>query len=146
MSRCRSDLPRAGIDSIAAATPAMRIVRRFLSGHPPGPQTLALLLDARRRGLGVFVAEGTRRPDDVVDVVRWIAQAKQSHDRLGAVVLATVRPDAAPPGITADDVDRWIDLDELLAAADVALVEWFVIDGRGRVSCPRDLLGAPARW
>ena len=61
--------------------------------------------------------------------------------RLGALVLATVRPGQ---GALAGDGDRWLEMSDLASAAGVELVEWFIIGAD--IHCPRDLLGEPPRW
>ena len=61
--------------------------------------------------------------------------------RLGALVMATVRPGGGP---LEDDGDRWLEMSDLTSAAGVELVEWFVIGDE--IHCPRDLLGEPPRW
>ncbi len=144
MPPIRHDLPRAGVDPIDGAGPALRMLH-VLIDEPRRFQTLALLLDVARRGLGVLVVDGTHRPDSVLDVARVLAEAAPQHPRLRAVALASVRPGPQPADMILDDVDRWADLDDILTEASVELVEWFVV-GDPAVSCPRDLLGAPARW
>lgn len=144
MSPARYEVPRAGIDPIDGAGRALTMLH-VLVERPLRHETIALLLDADRRGLGALVVEGTRRPDSVLDVAHLLADAALHHPELAAVVLASVRPGADPP--CAHDVERWADADDILDTAGVELVEWFVISaGLPPVSCPRDLLGAPARW
>ncbi len=138
-------LPRAGIDQIGGAGPALAMFA-LLVERPARFQTIALLLDESHRGLGALVVERTVRPDSVLDVAHLLADAAPNHPRLRAVVLASVRPGRTPATTALDDVDRWADLDELLSGAGLELVEWFVLGDDPPVSCPRDLLGAPPRW
>jgi hypothetical protein len=144
MSPTRHSAPRAGIDPIDGAGRALAMLR-VLVEHPLRFETIALLLDDRRRGLGALVVDGTHRPDAVLDVAHLLAGAAPHHRELRGVVLASVRPGCHPAA--ADDVDRWADVDDILDTVGVELVEWFVVSaGEPPVSCPRDLLGAPPRW
>lgn len=144
MPPTRHAVPRAGRDPIDGAGRALAMLH-LLVERPLRHQTIALLLDGARCGLGALVVEGTRQPDSIVDIAQLLAGAAPQHPELRAVVLASVRPDAAGP--SGDDVDRWADADDALGSAGIDLVEWFVVSrGDPPVSCPRDLLGAPARW
>ena len=139
-------LPRAGIDPIDGSGPALAMFD-VLIDRPFREQTVALLLDRARRGLGVLVVDGTCRPDSVVEVATLLAHASPVNPAMGAVVLASVRTAAeacAPPDCTGD-VDRWMDSRDVLRSAGVDLLEWFVI-ADGHAWCPRDLLGEPPRW
>lgn len=134
-------LPRAGIDSIddaatAFATLAMAVHR------PLRPETILLLLDEARCGRTVVVVTGTTDPDSVIEVVECVTQGIEC-ELLGAIVVATVRPDASDQRDDTD-VDRWLEMSEIASLAGVELLEWFVIDRA--VSCPRDRLGEPPRW
>jgi hypothetical protein len=63
------------------------------------------------------------------------------------VVLATVRPEAAPnlPATLPGDIDRWIEASEITESNGIELIEWFIVGPAG-VDCPRELLGEPQRW
>ena len=73
--------------------------------------------------------------------------AAATGGELAAAVLASIRGSTFPaqPFPEPDDVDRWLDMSELISQAGVELLEWFVIDPTG-VWCPRDLLGEAPRW
>jgi hypothetical protein len=146
-ARLHHRLPRAEVDRIS--TPAAAIQMLAMSVHRPlRHETIVLALDAQRRGLAVVVVTGTRRPDDVLEVVEFLT-APATHDgQIAAIIVASVRPDApagAGPGDDLDeDVDRWLEMSDIAEDAGVELIEWFVV-GR-RLTCPRDRLGEPPRW
>ena len=132
--------PRAGVDPIDSAESALAVIALAIQ-RPPATETIALLLDHERRGVCVTVISGTSRPDDAIEVAECLAHTGAVTGRLGAIVLATVRPGEGP---LAGDGDRWLEMSDLTAAAGVDLVEWFVIGHA--IHCPRDLLGEPPRW
>jgi hypothetical protein len=144
--RATRTVPRAGRDPIDGAGPALAMIHLTVD-QPLRDQTIALLLDADRCGLTALVVQDTHEPDHVLDVASTIAEAARHGGELAAVVLASVRVSTYPtqPFPEPDDVDRWLDLSELISEAGVELLEWFVIDPTG-VWCPRDLLGEPPRW
>ncbi|MGH9132765.1 MAG: hypothetical protein ACRDZZ_02425 [Ilumatobacteraceae bacterium] len=132
--------PRAGIDPIVSAESALAVVA--LAMHQPSrSETIALLLDHERRGVGVTVVSGTERPDDVIEVAECLTTVAAQVEHLGAIVLATVRPKGA---MLDDDADRWCEMSDLASDAGIDLVEWFVIGTT--IECPRDLIGEPPRW
>jgi hypothetical protein len=133
--------PRAGVDPIRDAATAMRVVELAMH-HPPVAETVALLLDHERRGLGLVVVSGTFHGDDVLEVAECLSAVSVDVDRLGGLVLATVRPGG---GAHADDGDRWLEMSDECDQAGMELVEWFLVGAHG-VTCPRDLLGEPPRW
>ena len=142
MSDCSAHrVPRAGLDPIDGPAAALAIIRLAVRS-PSRSETIVLLLDHDRRGLGVTVVSDTDRPDDVVEVVECIARAAAGTGRVAAMVVTSVRPGASASD--PDDPDRWLEMSDLADSAGVELVEWFVI-GRDTV-CPRDLLGAMPRW
>lgn len=139
-------LPRAGIDPIDGSGPALAMFD-LLVDRPLRHQTLALLLDHRRCGLGALVVDGTCRPDSVVEVAAMLAEAAPTNPRLRAVVLATVRTGVSAPqrDDCSADIDRWMDVSDVLHRGGVDLLEWFVVSAH-HSWCPRDLLGEPPRW
>ncbi len=137
-------LPRAGVDRFDRPEPALAMIATLI-GRPPRNETIALLLDDRRRGRAVLVVSGTDDPDAVVEVAERISEA----DEVGAVVLATVRSTGAgdrPDPTGRSDVDRWLEASDLLESSGVDLLEWFVVTADGVVTCPRELFGEPPRW
>lgn len=140
-------LPRARVDPIDGAGPALAMFD-LLIDRPLRDQTLALLLDRGRCGLGALVVDGTCQPDSVVDVATMLAEASPTNPGLRAVVLATVRSAACCAPATREclaDVDRWMDVSNVFCRSGVELLEWFVV-GASHAWCPRDLLGEPPRW
>jgi hypothetical protein len=132
--------PRAGVDPIDCAESALAVIALAIA-RPPVAETIVLLLDHERRGMCVTVVSGTTRPDDAVEVAECLAAAGACTGRLGALVLASVRPGL---GALDGDGDRWLEMSDLTSAAGVDLVEWFIIGDD--IHCPRDLLGEPPRW
>lgn len=137
-------IPRAGIDTIdhpdtALATIALAVTR------PLRNETVLLLLDEARCGRAIVVVGDTTLPDQAIEVVECITQA-EGCEHLGAIVVASVRPDGGddPDDERRGDIDRWLEMSDIAAIAGVELLEWFVI-GR-TISCPRDLLGEAPRW
>jgi hypothetical protein len=132
-------LPRAGIDTIDHPDTALAAIAMAIT-RPLRGETILLLLDEARRGRAIVVVSGTAEPDQVIEVVECITQG-EGCEHLGALVVASVRPDAAEhPG----DVDRWLEMSDVASLVGVELLEWFVI-GR-TISCPRDQLGEAPRW
>jgi len=144
-------LPRAGLDPIRTAPAALHIVSMAVH-RPLRPETVAVMLDDARRGFALVVVSGTHQPDDVVEVVEYLTDPSVHGDRLGAMIVAAVRPPEVDRAVDPSDrrahehadIDRWLEMSDLAEQAGVELVEWFVI-GRD-VSCPRDRLGEPPRW
>ena len=132
--------PRAGIDPIDCAESALAVIALAIQ-RPPAAETIAILLDHERRGVCVTIVSGTERPDDAIEVTECLAAAGAQTGRLGALVLATVRPGH---GALVGDGDRWLEMSDLASATGVELIEWFVIGDD--IHCPRDLLGEPPRW
>jgi DNA repair protein RadC len=133
-------VPRPDVDVLGDAATALALLHAMMAS-PPRSETIAILLDAERRGISVFVVNGTTAADAVLDVIEVIGAATHVDDVLDGVVLASVRPGG---GVEPGDIDRWLGASDTLERRGVELVEWFVI-GRA-VECPRDLLGAPPRW
>jgi hypothetical protein len=136
-------LPRAGVDRIGS--PETAIITLAMAIHRPlRAETITLLLDHERRGVAVAVVTDTRQPDAVLEVVECLTRTSAHGGRVGAVIVATVRPGAADPVVLAGDVDRWLEMSDIAEQAGVELVEWFVIGPE--ITCPRDLLGEAPRW
>lgn len=134
--------PRAGVDSIGDPAAAAEVLALAIH-RPLRYETIALLLDAERRGIAIVVVSGTVDPDAVVEVTELVTTPSAHDGRVAAAVLATVRPD--PRHRPAADVERWMEISEIAGDRGVELLEWFTIDPLG-VSCPRDHLGEPPRW
>lgn len=145
-------VPRAGIDRIDRASTALLTVQMVMH-RPRRHETIVLLLDAQRCGVGLVAVSDTLHPDAVLDVVECVAGSAAGNERIGAMVVASVRPDPSAdpsplgprqPDADRDDVDRWLEMSAIADDIGIELVEWFVIGAE--VSCPRDRLGAPMRW
>lgn len=150
MSDCSSRrFPRAGVDPIDGPDVALAVIDLAVCSADV-PETVVLLLDRRRRGLGITVVSETWFPDDVLEVVECISGVARPTDGVRSdivrgLVVASVRPEGLDPAVAdGDDQMRWLELDQLATSAGLELVEWFVI-GRHTI-CPRDLVGAPPRW
>lgn len=133
-------VPRPHVDRIGDASTALALLRTVIA-TPRRAETIAVLLDEQRRGISLFVVNGTTAGDAVLDVVDVIGAAAEVDDLLRSIVLATVRPGG---GVEPADVDRWLGASAALDRRGVELVEWFVVGDV--IECPRDLLGAPPRW
>jgi hypothetical protein len=142
MSDCSAHrVPRAGLDPIDGPVKALAVVR--LAVHLPlEPETVVLLLDHERCGAVISVVNETYCPDDVLEVVECLTGAAAGTDRVGAVVVASVRPGADE--LDPRDPDRWLEMSDISELVGIELVEWFVL---GRDTwCPRDLIGEAPRW
>lgn len=145
MSDCSARrVPRAGIDPIDGPAAALAVIDLAVR-TPAAPESIVLLLDRQRRGLGITVVSDCWFPDDVLEVVECLSGAAGPTGAVHSLVVATVRPDGLDPAAAdGDDPMRWLELDRLAASADLELVEWFVIGPH--VVCPRELVGEPERW
>ena len=139
--------PRASVDPIDSARSALAVVDLALR-RPLAAETVALVLDADRRGRTIVVVDGTHEADSLLDVVERVAESIAAAGRSGALVVASARPGGGPePG----DDDRWLEASDIADDFGVELVEWFVIGGdvptvAANATCPRDLLGEAPRW
>ena len=144
-STARSRLPqasqpiRSSIDAIAVVSLAIH--------RPLEAETIAFLLDENSRSNVITVVSGTTDPDSVLSVAECMSLAGARSPTLCGVVLATVRPEAAPnlPATLPGDIDRWIEASEITESNGIELIEWFIVGPAG-IDCPRELLGEPQRW
>jgi len=141
----RSRLPRSS-DPIRSATDAIAVVSMALH-RPLEAETIAFFLDHASRSDTITVVSGTTDPDSVMSVAECMSVAGSRSPTLCGVVLATVRPEAAPtlPATLPGDIDRWIEACDITESNGIELIEWFIIGPAG-VDCPRELLGEPQRW
>ena len=142
-----SRLPRAGVDPITDEATALTLLS--VAASPNRPETIVVLLDDARCGIGLVVVSDTSDPDAVVEVAERILDPAVHDGRVAATIVATVRPsghddhdDHEHHDLT--DAERWLDLDEVADRCEVELVEWFVLGAA--VSRPRELVNAPPRW
>lgn len=137
-------LPRAGLDPIADEPTALALVHAA-AARPRRHETILVLLDDARRGVGLVVVHDTIDVDAVVEVTERILDPQVHDGRIAAVIVASVRPgDTGGRPDELADVDRWLDLDEIADRCCVELIEWFVL--ADVVSRPRELVDAAARW
>lgn len=129
-------IPRGFIDPIESRADALAVLSLTA---PFGNDTVAILLDPERRGVGILVVTATTDPDAIFRVIDVCVHARYTD--IGGLILATSRPDGDMQPV---DRDRWIEAAMQCDDAGVELVEWFVI-GR-HITCPRELAGEPARW
>jgi hypothetical protein len=135
-------IPRAGIDRIDCELVARSLLGLIIA-EPRRSETIVVLLDHERRGIGVLVVSGTIPFNSIFEVLDVVTAMEL--DELGSVVVATVRvPIPGVDDLDEGDVDRWLECSSMLEDAGIELVEWFVV-GRD-VQCPRDLVGEPPRW
>lgn len=152
---CHHGIPRARIDPIQDAATALTMIK-LATTEPRRNETIVVLLDDARRGLGVVIVSGTDDNQAVLEVIDCITASASRHEELDGVIIASVRTtntvdshDFATPGSGAHDcedadIDRWFEMSHLAEDAGIELVEWFVV-GRS-ITCPRDLVGAAPRW
>ncbi len=119
---------------------ALDAMRTAIS-DPLRAETLGILLDDASRG-SIVVVSPIEHPDGMLQVADCLSAAGGLDPTVASLVLATIRPNG---GVTAADVDRWLEASDIAESNGVPLVEWFVIGPSG-VACPRDLLGEPERW
>jgi hypothetical protein len=144
-SRVFSRLPRAGIDPIDDPATVARILSTVIH-RPLRDETLVVLVDAERRGIGLVVVTGTSDPDAVIEVVECLAAPTAHGGRIAGMIVASVRPGwRTGPTLERSDVERWMELSTVADDRGVEVIEWFVI-GPDDVTCPRDRLGEPPRW
>jgi len=138
-------LPRAGVDPIADEATALALLH-VAAAQPRRHETIFVLLDDARRGIGLVVVSDTTDADAVVDVAERILDPAVHGGRVAGAIVASVRPRpcARAAADMLDDAQRWLDLDDVADIAGVELVEWFVL-GDG-VSRPRELVSEPPRW
>jgi hypothetical protein len=117
---------------------------RLAMAVPAEPQTVALLFDEQRVGGIVVVVSRTVDLDAVIDVVGHLAETASTLGDVTSMVVASIRPHGRADAL--DDVDRWLCLDEVAEFHDLRLVEWYVFDGAGSVTRPRELTFEPSRW
>ena len=141
----RHRLPLAG-EPIRSSADAIAIVSLAIH-RPLEAETIAFFLDESSCSNTITIVSGTTDPDSVLTVAECMAVAGSKAFNLCGVVLATVRPTAAPnlPATLPGDIDRWVEAGEITEAHGIELIEWFVVGPSG-VDCPRALLGEPQRW
>lgn len=130
------DIPRPLVDPVSTLPEALGIVA-LAAGRPVRAGSIVLVVDDRRRGLGLHRTGGpeSHLAHDVAGVCSRIPGAH------GAFIV-TFRP-GSPVGL--DDPDLFEQLRTVLHSTGHHLVDW-VVAGRGGFWCPRILVGAPDPW
>jgi hypothetical protein len=136
-------IPRAGIDPIDDADTAFVTISMAVH-RPLRFETILVLLDDARRGVGVVAVSDTYEPDAVLEVIVCVLDPAAPGGGVGAVIVGSVRPGAPDTATDLDDIDRWLEMSDLAEQRGVELLEWFVI--ADELSCPRDRLGEAPRW
>ena len=110
--------PHAG-EPIRSSIEAIAVVSLAIH-RPLEAETIAFFLDETGRSNTITVVSGTTEPDSVSDR-RRVHGARRIADcpTLCGVVLASVRPDAAPnmPATLPGDIDRWLEANEITEAS-----------------------------
>jgi hypothetical protein len=112
--------------------------------QPPEAETVVLLLDERHCGATCLVCRGAAAAEQVAMLVPLLVSVAATVPSLAAVVLATVRPGA---GITVSGADAtaFAAMRDDLAAGDVDLHDWFLLDG-DLIATVAELTGACWLW
>ena len=130
------DVPRPGEDPIDTLQEALAVVSLMLP-RPARDETFVLVVDDRRRGIGV--ARFCTSPDSMAhDVAGFVSSFPAAS---GAIVVTTRRGRAVCPG----DDTVWEKLSTVLGGAGIALLDW-VVSGSGGFYCPRVLVDARNPW
>jgi hypothetical protein len=129
-------IPRGFIDPIESEADALAVLSL---AAPFGHDTIAVLLDPDRCGVGILVVTDTRDDDAIFRIIDVCIDAH--YTEIGGLILATSRPGG---DILSADRDRWIEASMQCDDGGIELVEWFVIGTH--ISCPRELAGDEPRW
>jgi hypothetical protein len=144
---CRSRpprrIPRPARQSLRGPRDALDVITLAVS-HPARPETICLLLDRAHRGFTVVIIEGSGPDDDLMGLGDLLIGAAADSGAIGAVVIATVRPDRSHLP-DANDERRWFDLRVRFDEAGVELLDWFVLSG-GLASSLCELTDSRWRW
>jgi hypothetical protein len=129
-------IPRGFIDPIESATDALAVLSL---AAPFGHDTVAVLLDSDRRGVGILVVTDTRDDEAIFRIIDVCVGA--DYTEIGGLILATSRPGG---DVMWSDASRWRRASRQCDDGGIEMVEWFVIGEH--VCCPRDLAGDEPRW
>lgn len=130
------DIPRPFIDPVESAAQALAIASLVVH-RPRRDQTLVLLLDVGRRGVGIIDFHALDH-----SVMHLIVGACCAVEAVASVVVVSTRHGGT---VTVGDIDLHARLSFALAAAGYDLVDWIVC-GRGGIYCPRTVIGAADPW
>ncbi len=146
VARQRPSPPRpAPITVPADALALIDAINHLEPSGPPGTEELVcLLLDPDGVGGTAMIVPDAPTPDAVLRATDCAVRAATQLVEITQVVVASVRP-AGHSATPAADAERWLLIDELCAAHELELLEWFVVTC-GQVRLPREALGIPSRW
>lgn len=97
-----------------------------VTADPLRHETVALVMDASRRGGTCVVVDGTKSPAAISEVAEFVlTSALQQRTRVDSVVLASVRPGRLAPGD--GDHWRWFELRDRFDEAGIDLLDWLVV-------------------
>lgn len=130
------DIPRPLVDPVSTFPEALGIVA-LAAGRPLRHESVVLVLDSRRRGLGLH---RTGTPDAHL-AHEVAAVCSRTPAALGAFVV-TFRP-GSPVGL--DDPGLFEQLRHVLHSTGHHLIDWVVV-GRGGFWCPRILTDVADPW
>jgi hypothetical protein len=130
------DVPRAHVDPICSLIEALSVVA-LATERPLQHSTTALLLDARRCGVGLVRTRASH-----CDATHFIIGEASRVENVHAVFIATTRPQQT---VQFADGDDYLSMVHLLSHAGISLTEWVVL-GRGGLYCPRALTDLPSQW
>lgn len=108
------------------------------------PATVCLMVDDARLPLCCIVADASNAPAEVdpVEMGERLAEIAAGVPEVGAVVLASIRPEH---GCEPDDAERLLEITMAFDAVGVELLEWFVVHPLG-IAHMRAAIGEPSRW
>ena len=135
--------PPAANIQLARPDDALRVAFAALA-EPRRPETVVLLLDDEHRGSVVLICSDISEPSDVRQLASLLLEVRRSNPTLGAVVVATSRPDR---GImpTAEDERLFAAMRNDFAEVSVELLDWFLVDA-ALVGSVAELSGACWLW
>jgi hypothetical protein len=122
---------------------ALRVVLAA-AAWPPEIETIVLLLDGQHRSATCLVCQGAGYAEQVVALVPILVEAAATAPGLAAVVLASVRPGHGI-ALAPHDEAAFAAMRRDLAAAQVDLLDWFLLDG-DLIASVAELTGACWRW
>ena len=130
------DVPRPFIDPIHSLLEAVGI-SSLVVPRPLQDRTIAVVLDAQRRGLGILQAGAT----SLVSAHFLIGRLSDIPHAASVVLVSTRAYSCVQP----DDVELLALLTATFEHAGIALFDWVVM-GRGGHYCPRSLTDAADPW
>lgn len=129
-------IPRGFIDPIESEADALAVLSL---AAPFEHDTVAILLDSDRCGVGILVVTDTRDDDAIFPIIDVCIDAQ--YTEISGLILATSRPGGA---VMSTDASRWRRASLQCDDGGIELVEWFVIGTH--ICCPRELAGDEPRW